>query len=40
MSNNVLDKIKNKDLDWDNSIVFYNKNNDPETIFALQVNLV
>jgi hypothetical protein len=32
----TLDKIKNKDLDWDNSIVFYNKNNDPETIFILE----
>jgi len=31
-----LDKIKNKDLDWDNTIVFYNKNNDPETIFILE----
>ena len=31
-----LNKIKNKDLDWDNTIVFYNKNNDPETIFILE----
>jgi len=32
----TLDKIKNKDLDWDNTIIFYNKNNDPETIFILE----
>ena len=31
-----LETIKNKDLDWSNTIVFYNKNNDPETIFILE----
>jgi hypothetical protein len=31
-----LETIKNKDLDWNNTIVFYNKNNDPETIFILE----
>jgi len=31
-----LDKIKNKDLDWDNTIIFYNKNSDPETVFILE----
>jgi len=31
-----LDKIKNKDLDWNNTIIFYNKNSDPETVFVLE----
>lgn len=31
-----LDKIKNKDLDWNNTIIFYDKNSDPETVFVLE----
>ena len=32
----TLDKIKNSDLDWDNTIIFYDKNSDPETVFVLE----
>jgi hypothetical protein len=32
----TLDKIKNIDLDWNNTIVFYNKNSNPETVFVLE----
>jgi ribulose 1,5-bisphosphate synthetase/thiazole synthase len=32
-----LEKIKNKNLSWDNTIVFYNKNSDPETIFIVEL---
>lgn len=32
----TLEKIKNIDLDWNNTIVFYNKNSNPETVFVLE----
>ncbi len=31
-----LEPLKNKNLNWDNTIVFYNKNADPESIFVIE----